>query len=179
MADRKFSNLKNNYEVTFNNYSEIRLVAGDNDSIKHVQYHFTKIAHLNDAAVNSNVDILCVVKAGSECSEINSQKQGGKILHKRDLTVFDDSGCECRLTLWGDRAREEVNWSADQPILAIKAARVGEYNGKNLSLGAASSLEINPDIPEAHALYRFKISNGTGALTSLSTAGELIDLHAG
>lgn len=38
-----------------------------------------------------------------ECTEIISQKMGGKVLQKRDLTLVDDSGAEIRLTLWGDK----------------------------------------------------------------------------
>ena len=37
--------------------------------------------------------------------ELISQKLGGKVLYKRDLTVFDASNTEVRLTLWGDRGK--------------------------------------------------------------------------
>lgn len=173
VADRRFNNLKSDYEISFNSHTEIRPVVGEDDSaIKHVQYHFTKITDLTNAAVNASVDVLVVVKSASECSEIVSQKLGGKVLYKRDLTVYDDSGCECRLTLWGEKAQAETDWA--NHILAVKSVRVGDYNGRNLSLGNNSSFEVDPNIPEAHRLYQFKETTGSSSLTSLSTSGKNI-----
>jgi replication factor A1 len=54
--------------------------------------------------------------------------------------------------LWGKQA-EDFDGSSN-PILAIKAARVGEFNGgKNLSLISSSVLEKDPDLPEAHRYF--------------------------
>ena len=53
------------------------------------------------------------------------------------------------LTLWGTQA-EEFNRS-DNPVLAIKGARIGEFNGgKNLSTLSSTVIQIDPDIPAAH-----------------------------
>lgn len=169
VADRKYNNLKSDYEISFNSHTEINQCADDGESIKKVQYHFTKIGDLANAAVNATVDVLVVVKASTECAEIVSQKLGGKVLYKRDLTVYDASGCECRLTLWGDKAQADT--SLVDHILAFKAVRVGDYNGKNLSVGNNSSFEVDPDIPDAHELYHYKQNAGSTELTSLSTGG--------
>ena len=173
VADRKFNNLKSDYEISFNQYTEINPSSGGDDdaSIKLVQYHFTQIGDLANAALNATVDVLVVVRAASECSEIVSQKLGGKVLYKRDLTVYDASGCECRLTLWGDKAQADTDLV--NHILAFKSVRVGEYNGRNLSVGQSSSFEVDPDIPAAHEVYKFKESAGASELTSLSTGGRL------
>lgn len=170
VADRKYNNLKSEYEISFNSQTEIRPVVGEEESIKHVQYHFTKLADLANANVNATVDVLVVVRAASECSELVSQKLGGKVLYKRDLTVYDISGCECRLTLWGEKAQAETDLV--NHILAFKAVRVGDYNGRNLSVGNNSSFEVDPDIPEAHALYQYKETTGSSCLVSLSTSGN-------
>lgn len=51
--------------------------------------------------------------------------------------------------MWGKEA-EDFDGS-NNPVLAIKGARVGEFNGgKNLSLTNSSVLQKNPDLPEAH-----------------------------
>lgn len=51
--------------------------------------------------------------------------------------------------MWGKEA-EDFDGS-NNPVLAIKGARVGEFNGgKNLSLIISSVLKRNPDLPEAH-----------------------------
>lgn len=53
------------------------------------------------------------------------------------------------LTLWGKEAEDFDGFN--NPILAIKGARVGEFNGgKNLSLINSSVLKKDPDLPEAH-----------------------------
>ena len=44
-----------------------------------------------------------IVKSHTECVELVSQKLGGKVLFKRELTVYDQSNTEVRLTLWGDK----------------------------------------------------------------------------
>ena len=44
-----------------------------------------------------------IVRGAAECVELTSQKLGGKILFKRDLTLYDSSNTEVRLTLWGDK----------------------------------------------------------------------------
>lgn len=61
-----------------------------------------------------------------------------------------------QLTLWGqyctnpgDRLEMEVG---RHPILAVKGARVGDFNGKNLSTVNSSVVNVDPDIPEAGAL---------------------------
>ena len=173
VADRKYSTLKSDYEITFNSHSEIKPVLGeDTSAIKNVQYHFVKIKDLANSANNATVDVLCVVKSVGECTELVSQKLGGKVMHKRDLTVYDDSGCECRLTLWNEKAVGDAAWAQNSPILAMKAVAVKDYNGKNLSMGNQSTFEINPDIPAAHELFRFKSSGDVVAtLQSMSSSG--------
>lgn len=38
------------------------------------------------------------------------------------------------------------------PVLAVKTARVGDFNGKTLSTLGGSLLNLDPDIPEAGTL---------------------------
>lgn len=53
------------------------------------------------------------------------------------------------VTLWGKQA-EDFD-ASNNPIVAIKSARIGEFNGgKNLSIGVTSIIEKDPDLPEAH-----------------------------
>ena len=42
--------------------------------------------------------------------------------------------------------------AADNPIIAVKGARVSDYGGRSLSVLQSSIMEINPDIPKAHQL---------------------------
>lgn len=125
-TDRKYSKLNNDYELTLDSSTEIK--ASFDDSIKHINYNFIKIADLANAEVNSSVDLVAIVRSAEECKSIISQKMGGKELFKRDLVLYDDSNTEVRFTLWGDKAQEEFNWS-EAPILALKNVGVGDYNG--------------------------------------------------
>ena len=51
-----------------------------------------------------------IVRSASECVELVSQKMGGKVLQKRDLVVFDDSNTEVRLTLWGEKGDNPIQF---------------------------------------------------------------------
>ena len=69
---------------------------------------------------------------------------------------------EPQVTLWGAFASDPGNQLeaevANHPIVAIKAARVGEFNGKNLSTIGTSVVTMNPDIPDAGALRQWCVS---------------------
>ena len=53
------------------------------------------------------------------------------------------------LTLWGKQA-EDFDGSSN-PVVAVKGARISEFNGgKSLSLLSSSVFQVDPDLPEAH-----------------------------
>jgi ssDNA-binding replication factor A large subunit len=118
VGDRKFTTIKNEYELTFDANSDIKHCPDDSD-IKTMNYNFVKISDLAQVEVNSNVDVLAIVRSAGDCSELVSQKMGGKVLYKRDLVLFDESGFEVRLTLWGDRAQVCCHSSADHSWLLL------------------------------------------------------------
>lgn len=171
----KYSKINANtvYEITLNQYSQVEQVAEDDD-IKAAVYNFSKISELVSAEVNSSVDILAVVKAASEVSQINTKK--GTQLSKRELTAVDESGADVRVTLWGKRAEEPVAWH-EQPIIACKGLRVGEYNnGKTLAAGGGCLVAVNPvDVPAAYELHKWRVaemeSKGRLSSSSLSASG--------
>ena len=74
-----------------------------------------------------------------------------KTVSKRDLTVVDRSGFSCRVTLWGKQA-ENYNTEEVEPVIAFKGVKVGDFGGRTLSMFSSSTMSINPDIQEAHAL---------------------------
>lgn len=64
-----------------------------------------------------------------------------------------------RLTLWGRQAENftaaggfNEDGSPQQPVIAFKAVRVGDFGGRSLSMVSSSSMMVEPDIPEAHSL---------------------------
>jgi replication factor A1 len=71
-------------------------------------------------------------------------------ISKRDITLVDRSEFQVRLTLWGKQAK---NYSiADQPVIAFKGVKVGDFGGRTLSMFSSSTMSVSPDIPEAHGL---------------------------
>lgn len=153
-GNRQFSQIKNQYELTFNQNSEIA-PAGDDQDIKAQQFAFVKIDQLAFAEVSTVVDVLGIVRSASDVSEINSQKMGGKQLFKRDLTICDDTGSEVKLTLWGDKAQANYDWHL-MPIVAFKGLKLGDYGGRSLSGLNSTSIMINPTIPEAFVLNEWR-----------------------
>lgn len=67
------------------------------------------------------------------------------------MTIVKKINCQVTLTLWGSQA-EEFDGSSN-PVLAVKGARITEFNGgKNLSTLSSTVLQIDPDLPAAHRL---------------------------
>ena len=63
-----------------------------------------------------------------------------------------------QVTLWGNMAKdpgqqlEEAVAAGRHPVIAVKEARVGDFNGRSLSTLSSSIVELDPDIPQAGAL---------------------------
>ena len=168
MANRKFSSLNNNYEITIDQYSEIR-PAPEDAAIATAVYNFKKIATVETVPAESNIDVIGIVKSVGECVEFTSK--AGKQLFKRDLVLVDDSLAEVKITLWNEKAKEDYAGYADN-VVAIKGCRVSDFNGKSLSSSSSSTYSLNPDIPEAGVLMNWYSSGGNSvAIKSLSSGG--------
>ncbi len=57
---------------------------------------------------------------------------------------------------------------SENPVVLIKGAKVGDYNGKNLSVPSTAVFQINPDITEAHTLRGWFDQGGASNVTELS-----------
>lgn len=97
-----------------------------------------------------------------------------------------------RLTLWGRQAEtftaaggHNEDGSPQQPVIAFKAVRVGDFNGRSLSMVSSSNMAVDPDIPEAHALRgwydnqgestNFQAFNSAGGAASGAGASMRLD----
>ncbi|EZA51712.1 Replication protein A 70 kDa DNA-binding subunit [Ooceraea biroi] len=169
-AKKEYSTLKNNYEMTMNTDTEIVPCHEDSDDIPTLQFDFSPISQVENKEKNDILDVLGVVTTFSDTQHI-VQRTTGRELVKRDVNIVDDSGVMVTVTLWGKQA-EDFDGS-NNPIIAIKAARVGEFNGgKSLSLFTSSVLEKDPDLPEAHRLRGWYTAGGhSETVKSLSRAG--------
>ncbi|CEG40987.1 replication protein a 70 kda dna-binding [Plasmopara halstedii] len=158
MANRRFSSMDNDYEVTFDQHSEIS-PAPEDGQISQMHYSFKKIADIESIPSDSSVDVVAVVRDVGPVTEITSK--AGKQLFKRDISLVDDSNAEIKCTMWNERAQEDCSGWLNQ-VLAIKGCRVSEYNGRSIGTVTSSSFVVNPAIPEAGHLVTWFSNGGSG-----------------
>ncbi|XP_042217254.1 replication protein A 70 kDa DNA-binding subunit-like [Homarus americanus] len=147
-ANKQYCNLMNDYEMTFNKMTEVT-PCHEVTSIPTMQFNFVPIDQLESLNKDTLIDIIGVCKEAHDISTV-IQKTSGRELKKRDMQLLDETQREVRLTLWGSQA-ENFDGS-QQPIVAVKGAKLSDFNGRCLSTIASSAVQINPDIREAHKL---------------------------
>ncbi|KAI1107135.1 replication factor-a protein [Jackrogersella minutella] len=156
LAKKQFTNLPNDYELTFERDTVIEK-AEDQSSVPQVRFNFVNVQELQAVEKDSTVDLVGVLKEVGEVSQIIA-KSSGKPFDKRELTVVDDSQFSVRVTIWGKTATA----FATQPesIVAFKGLKVSDFNGRSLSLLNSGTMSVDPDIEEAHRLKGWYDSQG-------------------
>lgn len=158
LAKKQFTNLPNDYELTFERDTVVEKAEDqDNDSVPQVRFNFTTIQDLQSVEKDTTIDIIGVLKEVGEVSQIVS-KSTSKPYDKRELTLVDDSGFSVRLTIWGKTATAFD--SQPESIVAFKGAKVSDFGGRSLSLLSSGSMSLDPDIQEAHKLKGWYDSQG-------------------
>lgn len=148
LAKKQFSNVNNDYELTFEKDTMIEK-AEDNEGVPQVRYNFTTISDLQSVEKDTTIDVIGVLQDVGEVSEIVS-KTTSKPYSKRELTLVDNTGFNVRLTIWGNSAQ---NFSATpECVCAFKGVKVSDFGGRSLSLLSSGSMTIDPDIDEAYKL---------------------------
>lgn len=147
IAKKQFSNVNNEYEIMLEANSEIEPC--DDDSVPQVKYNFKQLANLDEVQKDAIVDVIGVVKEVHDLGSVTS-KATQKPFAKRDIMLVDQSGQSVRLTLWGRTA--ETFQASDEPVIAFKGVKVGDFGGRSLSMFSSATMSVNPDISEAHVL---------------------------
>lgn len=172
-ANKQYSNLKNDYEMTFRESTEVVPCSEDTSNIPSIMFDFVKISDLTQVAKDTTIDIIGVCKHANDVASIMSTKLN-KELRKRDITLVDQSNTEVNMTLWGGLA--ETFDGSSNPVVAIKGAKVSDFNGVSLSALSSSVVQVNPDMPQAHSLKGWYDSVGptlqTSSLTQSGRGGE-------
>lgn len=158
-ANKQYSSLKNDYEMTMTNDTLIEECHSDATSMPTIQYNFVPISQIANMEANAILDVMGVCKEAGEVVQFTA-KTSGRELKKRDVMLVDMSNTAVSLTLWGDDA---VNFNSfENPVVAIKGARVNEFGGgKSIALIASSVMKTNPKSEEAFKLSGW-FSNGGG-----------------
>ncbi|PRQ16340.1 putative replication factor A protein [Rosa chinensis] len=164
VANKKFSTVQNDYEMTLNENSEVDEVSNEEAFVPETKFDFIPIDMLGPH-VNSKVlvDVIGVVTNVSPTMSIR-RKSDNENIPKRDITIADESKKVVVVSLWNDLATgvgQELLDIADQsPVVAIKSLKVGDYQGVSLSTLSRSSIFVNPDLPEAKRLKSWYDSEG-------------------
>ncbi|XP_056140297.1 replication protein A 70 kDa DNA-binding subunit-like [Lampris incognitus] len=147
VANKQYTKLKNDYEMTLHANSSI-IACAESWGIPMVQCDFVPIAELENRSKDDIIDVIGVCKSAEEVSLITTKTN--REVSKRALSLMDTSGKVVTVTLWGEEA-EKFDGSR-QPVVAIKGARLSDFGGRSLSAVFSSTLMVNPDMPEALSL---------------------------
>lgn len=169
-ANRKFTTIKHEYELSFDSTTEIWEAQVSDSEVPRQTFTFVPIKNIETLTPDSSLDIIAVVMDISPTATIQSKAKGTDMT-KRDVVLMDETAVKISCTLWGaDAEKFETNGGALGAILAIKSARISDYSGRSLSVSFNSTMMINPDIPEAHRLSGWYNTTGkTVTATSLTT----------
>lgn len=158
LAKKQFTNLPNDYELTFERDTVIEK-ADDQSSVPQMRFNFCSLEALQSVEKDNTVDVIGVLKEAGDVDEIVS-KRDGRPFSKRELTLVDDSGFSVRLTVWGKTATGfDVS---PESVVAFKGTKVSDFGGKSLSLLSSGTMTVDPDIPDAHRLKGWYDSAGRG-----------------
>lgn len=172
LAKKQWSNLPNDYELTFERDTLITK-AEDQSSVPQIRFNFCTLSDLQAVEKDATVDVIGVLKEVQEVSQIVS-KSTQKPYDKREITIVDDTGYSVRVTLWGKTATSfDV---LPESIIALKGTRVSDFGGRSLSLLASGTMSVDPDISEAHRLKGWYDSSGRN--DSFATHNNLASMGA-
>lgn len=169
IANKTFNATKCDYEMTITGDTEIVPCHDDSESIPLMVYDFIPLERIGELGKDEIIDVIAVVKGIDNV--VNLTSKAGKELRKREVELVDESCTTIVLTLWGKQAEDFTH--EDHPILAIKSAKIGEFNGgKTLSSMMSSSFQLEPDLPQAHKLRGWYTNEGANIESkSLSKVG--------
>eukprot|EP01114_Cavostelium_apophysatum_P012658 TRINITY_DN2887_c0_g1_i1.p1 TRINITY_DN2887_c0_g1~~TRINITY_DN2887_c0_g1_i1.p1 ORF type:complete len:632 (+),score=173.17 TRINITY_DN2887_c0_g1_i1:130-2025(+) len=172
IANRKFSTINNEFELSLDASSHVVEVA--DDSVPKSRLSIVQIADIRNITKDAAVDLVAVVTSTGPVSKITTRSQ--KETSKRNITLLDISNASIEMTLWGNQA-ENISWhESEHPVISIKCAKVSDYNTKSLTSVSSTHLDVNPDIQEAHSLRGWYDEQGGNvnatSLTQASARGE-------
>ncbi|CAG7894692.1 unnamed protein product [Brassica rapa] len=166
-ARKEYNHLPNDYEIHLDNASTIQQCYEDDATIPRNQFHFKDISAIESMESNSITDVIGIVSSISPTGSI--MRKNGTEAQKRALQLKDMSGRSVEVTMWGNFCNAEGQRlqslcdSGVFPVLAVKAGRISEFNGKQVSTIGSSQLVVEPDLPEARELRAWYEREGRNA----------------
>ncbi len=169
-ANPAFNKTGHVYEIAFSRASTIEPCTDPElaANVPKASYSFVPIASLESSPEDSYVDVLAII---STCDEplMYTNKKGNEVT-KRVLTLADSSGRSIEATIFGENASDPR--LAPEATIAIRGAKVGNWNTKSLTLWSDCYYDVHPDMAEAHQLAGWwRQAGGAPQVVSISTAG--------
>jgi replication factor A1 len=143
VANARWNNCRSQYEVTFDQNSEIHLLNEAVSGISANMFDFCEsIASLEAMPIveerQTLVDVLAYVQSVGDVQTLISKKKGQEF-SKADVVLVDDSNAQINLTLWGETAHKAAANIPIKAIVAVRRARLSEFGGgKSLSGGVVT-----------------------------------------
>ena len=126
----RYNTTGHNYELT---WCQNTVTSGPvTDCPVRQSYKFVPISSLEDTEAGTVADLVAWVREEGDLIQFRSKAE--KDLKKREIVLADNSkgGSSVNLVLWAEQAEQ---FSCHDAIIAIKGAKLAEYNGtKNISL---------------------------------------------
>lgn len=171
-ANKKYSSIKNNFELIFSNDTEIIECDEKNENFPELKIDFISISELKKLSLNSLVNVIGI------CHEIRGleefvSKKNGKCLKKREIILIDSSNEIILITLWNNEA-ENFDMNNIRAVISLYNVRISEYNGKkHLSLNRESDVKYNENISEAKFLSSWYENQNNDLIKDILTSSEL------
>ncbi|CAG8734018.1 9800_t:CDS:1, partial [Racocetra persica] len=172
MANKKFSTVKNDYELIFGRETIITEVLNKDPHV-FIPFNFVQIADLFEYEKDDIIDLIGIVIDVSDIQEITTRTTR-KNVNKRSIIIGDQSKYQVALTLWSLQA-EKFDSSIANHIIACKNVRVGDFNGRSLTAIFDSTIIIDPNIQETKELRDWYNSDGMySKFTSLNISSSRV-----
>ncbi|XP_009114408.1 replication protein A 70 kDa DNA-binding subunit C-like isoform X1 [Brassica rapa] len=166
-ARKEYNHLPNDYEIQLENGSTVEQCYEDDAAIPRNRFRFCYISDVENMESNSIVDLIGIVLSISPTGLI--MRKSGTEVQKKAFRLMDISGRSVEVTMWGNFCNAEGQRlqslcdSGAFPVLAVKAGRVSEFNGKQVSTIGSSQLYVEPDFPEAREVREWYEREGRNA----------------
>lgn len=143
-GDKRFCSF--DWEITFDERSTKIAPVHDNGVVPQMVFDFKSLSSLDQLVPGSNLDAACVVAEVEPVSEVHLKAGGSKL--RQNVTLLDESGASCRLSLWGEFC--DTPWQAGSVAL-LKGVRVSDYGGRSLNTLGGTSVVKDADAMAAHS----------------------------
>ena len=147
IAIKKFSSVKNDFTLYFDDKSTIELIE-DDKNIKGQAFNFTLVKNIAHMPEGSVIDVLGIITmAGSKQLHVAKKGKPGEAatgeekMFKRNIIICDESAASISVTLWREHAELDL---VQGKIIGLKRVKVSSFNDKQLNTFKLSEVIFEP-----------------------------------